>query len=256
MLSRKIILTCIVILSTVPSGIAETAGFRERVTLPVEESISIRRTTQRNETRWRDDKQVLTDRYDQLTAEQQQLAHRREDLQSDIRATRARIAEKERQLDEVGRINEHIEPFLQDLADRLQQQIGNSLPFLPRERRQRIQRLTELLEEPDVTVSEKFRKAMEALLVEAEYGDTIEVYQQTIALEGRTILVNIFRLGRLSLFYQTLDHKQCGFFDAAAAAWQPLPSAHNRAIGLAMEIGAKHRPVELLSLPIGRIVVQ
>ncbi|MEJ2041206.1 MAG: hypothetical protein P8X55_20105, partial [Desulfosarcinaceae bacterium] len=62
MLSRKIILTCIVILSTVPSGLAETAGFRERVTLPVEESISIRRTTQKKETRWRDDKQALTDR--------------------------------------------------------------------------------------------------------------------------------------------------------------------------------------------------
>jgi hypothetical protein len=55
------------------------------------------------------------------------------------------------------------------------------------------------------------------------------------------------------LFFQTLDHKSCGFYNVASAAWQPLPTDYNRSIGAAMEIGAKRRPVELLTLPLGKI---
>jgi septal ring factor EnvC (AmiA/AmiB activator) len=250
------ILAGAVFISMVPFCMAQSDGFREQVTRPVETSITLRQNTQTQEAQWREDQQALTARFDQLTAEKRQLRDRHDGLQRDIQAARARIAEKERQLKEIRAINEHIEPFLRDITARLQSRVDAGLPFLPRERRQRIRRLSDLLDDSDVMVSEKYRKTMEALLVEAEYGNTIEVYQQTIALEGRTLLVNVFRLGCLSLFYQTLDHKQCGFFDRAAAAWQPLHAAHNRAIGLAMEIGAKRKPVELLNLPLGRIVVQ
>ncbi|MBU1567791.1 MAG: DUF3450 domain-containing protein, partial [Proteobacteria bacterium] len=97
---------------------------------------------------------------------------------------------------------------------------------------------------------------LEALLVEAEYGNTIEVYQETIGLDGREVLVDIFRLGRVGLFFQTLDQKSCGFYNVAIAAWQPLATAYNRTLLAAMEIGAKRRPVELLTLPLGRIQPQ
>jgi hypothetical protein len=86
-----------------------------------------------------------------------------------------------------------------------------------------------------------------------EYGNTIEVYQETIVTKDREMLVDIFRLGRIALFFQTLDHKSCGFYNVASAAWQPLPPAYNRMIEAAMEIGAKRRQVELLTLPLGRI---
>jgi hypothetical protein len=67
------------------------------------------------------------------------------------------------------------------------------------------------------------------------------------------MLVDIFRLGRVCLLYQSLDHKSCGFYNVAASAWQPLSGAYNRPIAAAMEIGAKRRPAELLTLPLGRI---
>jgi hypothetical protein len=70
---------------------------------------------------------------------------------------------------------------------------------------------------------------------------------------GSAILANIFRLGRIALFYQTLDGKVCGFYNVASAAWNPLPKAYNHTIQSAMDIGTKRRPVELLSLPIGRM---
>jgi hypothetical protein len=116
--------------------------------------------------------------------------------------------------------------------------------------------LETLLSDPDVVISEKYRKVMEALLVEAEYGFTIETYQETITIDGRPLLVDIFRLGRISLFYQSLDRKKCGFYNTADAAWQDLDPSFNPVIQPAIDIAAKRRPVELLTLPVGKIVVQ
>jgi hypothetical protein len=97
---------------------------------------------------------------------------------------------------------------------------------------------------------------METLLIEAEYGNTIEVYQETIAVEDQSILVNIFRLGRISIFYQTLDEKSSGFYDISLEAWRQLPRSYNHGIQTAINIGAKRQPVELLTLPLGRIAVR
>jgi hypothetical protein len=68
--------------------------------------------------------------------------------------------------------------------------------------------------------------------------------------------MDVFRMGRLALFYQHLDGGACGFYNIAERKWCPLPEAHQRAILAAMEIGAKRRPAEMLSLPVGKIEVQ
>jgi hypothetical protein len=70
------------------------------------------------------------------------------------------------------------------------------------------------------------------------------------------MLADIFRLGRISLFYQSLDRKRCGFFNPANGSWQNLDTAHNPAIQTAIDIAAKRRPIELLTLPVGRMAAQ
>jgi FtsZ-binding cell division protein ZapB len=239
--------------SAVTPGWAENSDFSGQIKKPVREAIDTRQTTQKAEEKWRDERRKLVAVYEQLQQEQKQLQDRKEHLQQEIIAAQDRIAPKEKQLQDIEQISTQITPFLQELAGRLRQRVSGSMPFLTAEREQRITRLTGLMEDPEVSVSEKFRKTMEALLVEAEYGSTIEVYQQTIDVDGAPSLVNVFRLGRISLFYQTLDQKRCGFYDVAATGWRPLPTAFNRCIQTAIEIGAKRRPVELLTLPLGRM---
>jgi TolA-binding protein len=234
-------------------GRAGNKDFSEQIKAPVRKAIDTRQTTQKAEEQWRDERRNLVAVYEQLQQEQKQLEDRKEHLQHDIASTRDRITLKEKQLEDIEQISTQVSPFLQELTGRLRQLISDGLPFLTDERTQRIIRLAELMENPEVSISEKFRKTMEALLVEAEYGNTIEVDQQTIELDKAPSLVNVFRLGRISLFYQTLDRKRCGFYDVAAADWRPLPAAYNRSIQTAIEIGAKRRPVELLTLPLGRM---
>jgi hypothetical protein len=153
-------------------------------------------------------------------------------------------------------MSKQIEPFVLGLIAELKSNLSASYPFLMMERTRRIDKLDQIATDPEIPISEKYRKAMEALLIEAEYGYTIETYQETISLNGQALLANIFRLGRLSLFYQSLDQKQCGFFNVATNSWQPLPQSDNLSIRTAVDIAAKRKPVELLTLPVGRLVVR
>jgi hypothetical protein len=228
----------------------------EAVKKPVEESIQVRQQTQKEEEKWRDDKDDLAAKMDSLQLKIKELTARRTDLADKVKAAEERIVVKEKQLADSEAIRAKISPLISSMIDDLQAFDAKDLPFLAEERKNRLQHLVELRDDPEVPVSEKFRKVLEAMLVETEYGNSIEVYQQDIAVDGQDRLVNIFRLGRVCLFYQTVDQKGCGFYNMATGSWQPFEGQYNRAIGSAIEIGAKRRPVELLTLPLGRIQPQ
>ncbi len=229
---------------------------KERVEHSVQKAIEVRQETQKAQEQWWDEKKKMTAVYDALIEEQEQLKGQRERLEKSRIALTNRIDKKARQLAEMDRIQQQIEPFLKEVIARLGRLLGNGPPFLTKERSQRVSKLKTLMPSPETAVSEKFRKVMEALVIEAEYGRSIEVHSRTIHLEGRDVLVNIFRLGRVSLFYQTLDHKNCGFFNVASEKWSSLPDKYNFPLQTAMEIATKRRPVEILTLPIGKLRVK
>lgn len=234
----------------------ENGDIGERVREPVRESVETRRETQEKNEAWQKEKRALTARYDRLKGKNKRLEAKKASLEKDVAAADRRIARKKKQLADITQITDSINPFLREMIGRIETVAGEGLPFLKQEREQRIERLYDLMEEPDETTSEKYRKVMEALLVEAEYGNTIDVYQETITVSDRTILANIFRLGRISLFYQSLDQQESGWFNVAEDRWEELPKTHNRAISAAIDIGAKRQPVALLTLPLGRMVVK
>ena len=76
------------------------------------------------------------------------------------------------------------------------------------------------MDRADVTISEKYRRIVEAYQVEMDYGRTIEAYEGELASEGgdpRT--VQFLRVGRVTLLYQTLDGRETGYWDADRKAW-------------------------------------
>ncbi|MBW2011938.1 MAG: DUF3450 family protein, partial [Deltaproteobacteria bacterium] len=79
---------------------------------------------------------------------------------------------------EISRISEELIPYLEDVYNRLAALVENDPPFLREERQNRIKNLRKVLDDDQVSASEKFRKMTEALFVEAEYGNTVEVYQR------------------------------------------------------------------------------
>ena len=226
---------------------------REQVEKPVEQAISTRQKTQQQDEEWRQLQEQLVLKMEQLQASVDQLQVQKQGLVVSINASKTRIDEKKQVLAGISQIEEKMEPFLLQLVADIKMLPDNGFPYLIDERTERITKLENLLNDPEIESSEKYRKAMEALLVEMEYGLTIETYQQQIELENENILVNIFRLGTLGLYFQTLDQQNCGLYDLAEEKWIFLPDTYSYTIQKVIEIAAKRRPAELVSMPLGRL---
>ncbi|MCD6305421.1 MAG: DUF3450 domain-containing protein [Deltaproteobacteria bacterium] len=231
-------------------------NFPAQVKKPVNESITIRRKTQKAEDKWAEERSRLKAKYEKLESENNRLTAENSELKKDVAARRASVEALEREIAQIARISDELLPFLEQTYNRLAALVKEDVPFLSDERDRRLETLRRTLDDAMVSTSEKFRKVMEALSVEAEYGNTVEVYPEEIVIDGKKIQVNIFRLGKISLFFQTLDGKTTGYFDAAAFAWKKFPPQYNRQINAAIEMGTKQRPVDLLVLPLGRLVTK
>ncbi len=179
------------------------------------------------------------------------LIHQQNKYQIYIRKQEETIEELERRKKETEKIKMSLEPFLDELFTRLEEFVRNDLPFLPEERQKRLRFLKDSLDSYHLGLDEKTRRVFEALQVEVGYGGTVEKTEGTIPLESGSAQVNIFRLGRVALFYQSLDGKQAGWFDREKRQWEPLPGKYAREISRAMEIAEKKRTPELLDIPIG-----
>ena len=227
--------------------------FSVQVKTPVAEAVKIRQVTQQKADRWEQEKTRLQIEYEELERIQQNLWEERAELDKVVTAGRLAVTELAREIKEIERIENELTPFLEEVYDRLGALLETDLPFLRAERELRLAALRRTLDDPAIAIGEKYRKVMEALTVEAEYGDTIEVYQETIIFQKREVMVHIFRLGRIALFCQSPDRTQSGFFDVAAGSWQELAPNYNQTITAALEMGAKRRPMDILNLPVGKV---
>jgi len=163
------------------------------------------------------------------------------------------VAELERRLIESTRMQAVIQDTLNAVLGRLETVVATDLPFLTAERQDRLANLRLTMAQPDLAPAEKLRHLLEALLIEAQYGNSVEVEPQTIMVAGRETHADILRIGRLALFWRSPDGKRVGNWDPATAAWTELPGRNKRVIAQAMEMAARTRPIDLVSLPLGRI---
>ncbi len=230
--------------------------FKKKVEKPIDESISIRQEAQKEFEKWADEKSALETEFENLTQTRERLAAEVERLTRETDAKEEKIAAIDRQIRSMEIISEDFAPFLENAYAKLAEQIEEPPPFLMEERTLRLHGLKETLDDSRVAMGEKFRKVMEALFIEAEYGNTVETYQEKIGIGREEVLATVFRLGTMALFYETLDRKGVGYYDLSENKWTPLPAEANREIREAIEIASKMRPAEIVSLPLGRIVVK
>ncbi|SMC39540.1 Protein of unknown function [Desulfocicer vacuolatum DSM 3385] len=225
----------------------------EKVKKKVDSSIATRQKTQKQLDRWEQQKAGLVAEYEQLKQQQELLAAANVELITQAKAHRLALDELMARKEANLKIQKEMLPFLKEVYAALEEMVLNDAPFLREERRNRLQKLALLMDDVDISIAEKYRKVMEALCVEAEYGNTIEVTQDKIELSGSEVLADIFRLGRISLFALTLDQQSAGVFNVAENRWDALSKEHLQSVAAAVEMGKKQRTVEVMSLPIGQL---
>ncbi len=155
-----------------------------------------------------------------------------------------------RQLDNVEETQRNIVPLMIKMIDTLEKFVELDLPFLTQERQQRVADLKSIMDRPDVTLPDKYRRIMEAYQIEMEYGRTIETYSDTVKIDSQEFTVDVLRVGRLLISFQTLDGKMSGMWNKETKSWEKVSSEYDRSIKQGIQIAKKQAPPELVKLPI------
>lgn len=155
-------------------------------------------------------------------------------------------------IEQVSIIERQISPLMARMIETLAQFVKLDVPFLPEERSKRIDDLQGLLTRADVSVSEKFRRVLEAYQVEIDYGRTIEAYSGLHTIDGNERNVDFLRIGRVSLVYKTRDGNKMGVWDQKSNSWQTLDDNYRSNINKALRIARKQLAPDLIIVPVAQ----
>lgn len=142
-------------------------------------------------------------------------------------------------------------PLTLRMIEGLEAFIRLDLPFHPEERSERVERLRANQERADLSSAEKFRQVLEAYQIEHEYGQTIDAYTGMVPIDGEEREVNIIRVGRLALLYQTKDQSLTGAWDKDAGEWVEVSANQYRStVAQVIRIANRQASIDILRLPV------
>jgi len=218
-----------------------------------EETLQRQRQVQLLEEGWNKEQQELLSKTEAAEQQRDRLRQQNTRMIHALEVEQERIEGQQRRLAETQRLRENLLSWLEGQVQRLEEDIPRWLPFLQEERERRLADLQLLLADPYAPLYEQFQRVFEALLVEAEYGYNHDVYRAEVVLEGQPVQVDLVRIGRLALFYRTLDRTSAGWYDPGARQFRPLAQGNFAAIARADALIQRKTAPTLISLPVGRI---
>ncbi|MEP0176812.1 MAG: DUF3450 domain-containing protein [Paraglaciecola sp.] len=154
------------------------------------------------------------------------------------------------QIDGIEGVKRGIVPLMFRMIDSLEQFIELDVPINLEERKERVERLRDVMANSNVTTSEQFRQVIEAYQIENTYGKAIRSYQGTFDYQGTEVTVDFFNLGRTALMALSLDQKQAWIWDNDARAWEVLDDSYVSSVVYAVRMANALVPPDLLELPI------
>lgn len=171
-------------------------------------------------------------------------------IQRQIDSQEQEMAELRDSIERVTLIERQITPLMIRMVDALDQFIGMDVPFLMDERQERVETLRAMMDRADVSPSEKFRRVFEAYQIEMDYGRTIEAYESTLPIDGGERRVNMLRVGRVVLAYQTVDGQRQGVWNHQTEEWAELGDEFASSIDDGIRIATQQTAPDLVRLPV------
>jgi hypothetical protein len=153
-------------------------------------------------------------------------------------------------LQTLSELDQRLNGILSDAVSDLKQRLESGPPFLLEERRDRLDRLEKLIGDPAASAAEKYRRVQEAYRVELDYARSVEAYRAVLKIGNDERLVDFLSIGRLALYYQTLDGHESGIWRNDLRRWQRLSGEENEAIARGLRTARKLEPPQLMVLPL------
>jgi hypothetical protein len=137
------------------------------------------------------------------------------------------------------------------MIDGLEQFVSLDMPFLIKERNARVDRLREMMDRADVAVSEKFSQVLRAYQIENDFGRTMETYGDTIVIDGTERKVDILKVGRVALVYQTPDGSETGMYNRNKSSFEAIDDDDYQAsIRQGIRMARQQATQDMFSIPV------
>jgi septal ring factor EnvC (AmiA/AmiB activator) len=211
-------------------------------------------TTQKRVEKLSDATREMLDEYNALARELDALRIYNEQVERLVASQEEEKLSLAKQMEDIDFTHREVVPLMLRMIDGLDSFVAADVPFLVGERRERVARLREVMDRADVSVAEKYRRILEAYRIEMDYGRTIEAYRDEIEADAESgaarRTVDFVRVGRVGLYFLSLDGKQGGYWDALAGQWEALDGTDRLAVREALRIARKQTAPALLRLPV------
>ena len=172
-------------------------------------------------------------------------------LERQIANQEKRITDIDASISEASVIQRQIPPLVTRMLDGLEQFIQFGMPFDLDTRLGNIEAVRANMDRSDVTSAEAYRQVLELYSIELQYGRGIESYSDSIDLNGAEREVDILRIGRVALVYQSTDGAETGAWNRETQSWEELAAGdYASAVRKGVRIAKKQATIELLNMPV------
>jgi len=239
-------LCCLMLLMLAPiASKADTTTLKNAVDAQLKSEVAAKKSQQRIDALDDGSRQMLAE-YRAVLRQTESLKAYNDQLDKLVVSQKNELVSIDAQLVNIETTQREIVPLMLNMIQVMAQFVELDMPFLPEERKNRIEQLQLLMERADVSLAEKYRRILEAYQVETEYGRTIEAYQDELTVDGNSRTVEFLRIGRIGLYYLSLDGKEVGHWNNG---WEELGSENRKAVEKGLKVAKKQLPPDLLVLP-------
>ncbi len=240
-----LVISAMVALLLLPAAYAQVLESSVKTETGINKAAS---SSQKRVTRLAQQTADLLAEYRAVVRETESLKIYNDNLEKVVMDQREEVVSINQQLSGLEATNRGIVPLMLEMIDTLDKIVENDMPFRLEERRARVVRLRDMMDQADVTASEKYRRVMEAYQGEMEFGRTTEAYAEPLPTTGQT--VEFLRIGRTLLIYQSSDQVTTGWFNPTTRKYEDLPDRYRLEVKEGLAIARNEKAPNLVMLPV------
>ncbi|OBT16327.1 hypothetical protein A9264_11850 [Vibrio sp. UCD-FRSSP16_10] len=154
------------------------------------------------------------------------------------------------QISQIDEIRQSIVPLMYEMLEGLKTIQDNDRPIRCEARHERLEKLSTMMTQADISDAEKYRRILEAYQIEMDYGTKMAAYSGPIVIDGQSIIVEKLYLGRISLVARSKDHQGYWAWDHSQKMWIAQDRSIGHDIDKAFDVAAKQASPTLLELPV------
>ena len=173
-------------------------------------------------------------------------------LERQIVSQKQMMVELRQSIENATIIERGISPLMTSMLKGLEEFVALDMPFKKEQRENAIADLYVNMDSAKFSAAEKFRQILEVYDIESEYSSSLESYRDLVDIDanGSEVEVEMLRIGRVALMYQTKDKSQTGAWNKETGSWETLGSEYRRPVDQGIRIAKKLSPQDVMQMPI------